>query len=505
MYKNSVLKLLAVVFLSVSLLSCVTRPSATRGEWSFKLNGGCIPGTTAVSEPVISNDIAFIGSRDGAVYAINANTGEQVWRFQTGSDLSNTSEKVRASKSSSVTDMLNTYAESVKGGSRGRQHISATPTVYNDTVYIGSWDNRFYALDAVTGREKWSFDARVPIFEKAVVADNKIIFVTGGFHQSGDKVDGLVYALNLASGKVLWVFDTLPADTKSRWRSHLPEVRNNLAYVVNMDGKRYEEGVEDKSYVHAIDIRTGKAFWSANVNGAWPSPLTINDSYIFLMTNIRGNANTSVLHAINISNGKETWRFEVVGGDDYGRSMDFHNMNISPLTKENLVFLATDRVVVAIDINTGKEQWRVGDNFVDKEWIRDIDLGPLLYITTKTTLHALNPKTGKTLWSKQLTYLINVGVWIHRVLDGVIYAAPHPSKLIAIDGLNGKELGTVVSPVFQNLIGSFLNLLGSDNAICSGPVKYGEQILLSSEMKWEMGKLIEKGRLFSVTAPKLNP
>ncbi len=497
--KNSILKLLAVVFLSVSLLSCATRSSVTRGEWSFELNGGCIPGTTAVSEPVISNGVVFIGSRDGAVYAINANTGKQVWRFQTGRDLSTTPEIVHASKSSSATDMLNTYAESVKGRSKGKRYISATPVVYNDTVYIGSWDNRFYALDAVTGKEKWSFDARVPIFKKAIIADQKIIFVTGGRHQFGDKVDGLAYALNPASGKVLWVFDTLPADTNSRWRSHLPEVRNNLAYVVNWDSKKYEEGVTDTSYIHAIDIKTGKARWSVNVNGAWPSPPTINDSYIFLITDTRGSADTSVLHAIDISNGKETWSFEVVGGNDYWRSMSSHNMYTSPLTHENLAFLATDRDVIAININTGKEQWRVGDKFADKEWISDIDLGPLLYITTKTTLYALNPKSGRTLWSKRLTYLTNVRVWIHRVMDGIVYAAPHPYKLIAIDGLSGKDLGTVVSPGLLN------SLLGSDNAICSGPVRYGNQIFLSTEMYWGMGKPISKGRLFSVAAPKLNP
>ena len=35
--------------------------------------------------------------------------------------------------------------------------MSASPTIVNGIVYVGSWDGFFYALDAHTGRPLWTF------------------------------------------------------------------------------------------------------------------------------------------------------------------------------------------------------------------------------------------------------------------------------------------------------------------------------------------------------------
>src|SRR6185369_3260818 len=43
--------------------------------------------------------------------------------------------------------------------------VTASPTVVNGTLYVGSWDGKFYAVDAVTGAERWHFtiDAQLAI------------------------------------------------------------------------------------------------------------------------------------------------------------------------------------------------------------------------------------------------------------------------------------------------------------------------------------------------------
>src|ERR1700730_11174132 len=35
--------------------------------------------------------------------------------------------------------------------------VSASPTVVNGVVYVGSWDGYFYAFDATSGRTNWIF------------------------------------------------------------------------------------------------------------------------------------------------------------------------------------------------------------------------------------------------------------------------------------------------------------------------------------------------------------
>ena len=38
-------------------------------------------------------------------------------------------------------------------------YVYASPAVADRLVYVGSYDHRLYALDAVTGEVRWSFDA----------------------------------------------------------------------------------------------------------------------------------------------------------------------------------------------------------------------------------------------------------------------------------------------------------------------------------------------------------
>jgi len=35
--------------------------------------------------------------------------------------------------------------------------VTANPIVVGSTVYVGSWDGHFYALDRVTGKPRWNF------------------------------------------------------------------------------------------------------------------------------------------------------------------------------------------------------------------------------------------------------------------------------------------------------------------------------------------------------------
>jgi outer membrane protein assembly factor BamB len=36
--------------------------------------------------------------------------------------------------------------------------VTANPIVVGSTLYVGSWDGHFYALDRVTGQARWKFE-----------------------------------------------------------------------------------------------------------------------------------------------------------------------------------------------------------------------------------------------------------------------------------------------------------------------------------------------------------
>jgi outer membrane protein assembly factor BamB len=94
--------------------------------WTFP-TGGAIAGGAA-----IVGNIAYIGSWDGYLYAIDVTTGAQQWRTFLGK--------------TSVTACYGT----------NNMGISSTPAVVNGVVYVGGGDSNWYAVDAATGNTLWS-------------------------------------------------------------------------------------------------------------------------------------------------------------------------------------------------------------------------------------------------------------------------------------------------------------------------------------------------------------
>jgi len=82
----------------------------------------------------------------------------------------------------------------------------SSPALSDGTVYFGSWDTFFYAVDAATGKEKWRFKG----------GDDPLIHNHVGFQSSPSIAFGVVYtgcrnsnvyALDTVTGKEKWRFN----------------------------------------------------------------------------------------------------------------------------------------------------------------------------------------------------------------------------------------------------------------------------------------------------------
>ncbi|MFC7196446.1 PQQ-binding-like beta-propeller repeat protein [Halosimplex aquaticum] len=71
--------------------------------------------------PTVDDDTIFTPCEDGALYALNVETGEERWRYQTGGRL------------------------------RASPVVKRTPTARDDVVFFGGADERIYAVNARTG------------------------------------------------------------------------------------------------------------------------------------------------------------------------------------------------------------------------------------------------------------------------------------------------------------------------------------------------------------------
>jgi outer membrane protein assembly factor BamB len=122
-----------------------------------KINGKTInavnTGTFTFSTPALAKNIAFIGSANGALYAIDIANGTIIDEFQTDGRKSNPYKVISANGSlnnNAFADLNSThYSIAVKYVERlfTAGSILSTPVIYKKSVYFGSTDGNFYGVE----------------------------------------------------------------------------------------------------------------------------------------------------------------------------------------------------------------------------------------------------------------------------------------------------------------------------------------------------------------------
>jgi outer membrane protein assembly factor BamB len=84
-------------------------------------------------------------------------------------------------------------------------YVYASPAVTNapglgPTIYLGSYDGTFYALDARSGRINWRFHAGGKISGSATIIGRIVYFADLGDHRT--------YGLGISTGRVMFEMDT---------------------------------------------------------------------------------------------------------------------------------------------------------------------------------------------------------------------------------------------------------------------------------------------------------
>jgi len=259
------------VLLTVALVFCLGRETQAQTQrWSFETGG------KVFSSPAVADGTVYIGSGDGNIYAVHAESGTERWRFETGG----------AVHSSPVVenDMLyvgsqdgKLYALSALDGkeiwsfeTKGEQsygpwdYYLSTPAISGDLVIFGSGDSNIYAINKDDGSVAWSF-ATGDIVHASPVVSGGVVFV-GSF-------DGYCYSLNADDGALIWKFDTSGA-------TYFPKGEVQKAALVH--GGAVYFGSRDYN-IYALDAQTGTGRWNMKEQGSWviAAPIVFRDRIYF--------------------------------------------------------------------------------------------------------------------------------------------------------------------------------------------------------------------------------
>ena len=145
------------------------------------------------------------------------------------------------------------------GTSRG---LEATPVVVDGALFTsGNW-GIVYALDAVSGHERWTYnpgvDGQWGRYSCCDVVNRGIAVWHGRVYVAS--LDGFLHALDAATGKLIWKVDTLPARDKDSFHytsTGAPVIAGNMV-VIGTAGADFKGA---RGSISTYDVVTGAPRW----------------------------------------------------------------------------------------------------------------------------------------------------------------------------------------------------------------------------------------------------
>jgi outer membrane protein assembly factor BamB/predicted phosphodiesterase len=246
-------------------------------RWQYDLDDGL--SHWIYSAPVVDTGKLYAGNA-GKFVCLDAESGKMLWEKQYGSD------------------WVSSWA---------------TPSIADDTLFFGAiWnDKNCYAVDANTGEVIWSYKcsglhtAPVPYQNKLYIAD----------------VDGKLAALDIHTGKELWLFQMDKA-----WSLTTPTRANDM--IIAASGK---------GTVYAVDAETGSLRWQFRAGESLlrMSPYQANYATIFSSPVVSGK-----IVYIGASDGN-FYALDLLTGNLIGKQ-DFDSPIVStPAISGNTLYLVT--------------------------------------------------------------------------------------------------------------------------------------------------------------------
>ena len=257
------------------------------------------------SKPTAANGLVFFGTPARFVYAVNAETGEEKWKFELGGSISGaptydngriyigqqgaeeefycldaeTGKEIWNQKtgwvwgSATVSDglvfipcvdgyvmTLNAENGQMLWRHRFNMSVCSEPCVEGDQVFFGSWDNYLIAFDKLTGNVNWKFQ--------------------GGGTDSGVSIvkNGRIYSKNKCidakTGELIWEFK----DGNSIFNI-TPAYHNGRVYMSCWHGLGLG-GICVEAVIYCIDAETGEKIWT-HLGGGLSSPVVDDENVYF--------------------------------------------------------------------------------------------------------------------------------------------------------------------------------------------------------------------------------
>lgn len=272
--------------------------------------------------PVVANGAVYFGSYESGqnFYALDANTGVELWSFPTGGVL-DTPAVANGVVYFCTFISPALYALNATTGSRmwslGIDCGQSAPTIVNGVVYVGSEYQRnvVYAVNAATGSELWTYTTAGDMAASPAVFDG-VVYVCSS---NPDEF----YALNASTGALIWTNSSVGCQSSS------PTVANGIIYIGS-----------ENSNVYALSSSTGATLWSYTTASAVETTPAVANGIVYV------GSDDYTVYALNAKSGAFVWSY-FTGGVVYS----------SPAVANGVVYVGSDGYLFALNAKTGAALW----------------------------------------------------------------------------------------------------------------------------------------------------
>ncbi|MDX6425662.1 MAG: hypothetical protein QOD52_1067 [Gaiellaceae bacterium] len=286
------------------------------------------------------------------------------------------------------------------------------PVVADGRLFLSTFDGRFYALDARTGRAVWRWNSNRCGWASPAIAGGLVIqtFIGRSCALDVPGADGEVVAFDRHTGAIRWRRTIGPTESS-------PLVANGLVYVGDWSG-----------HVTALDVRNGATRWTFRTGGAVKSSPALAGGRIVI-----GSYDGHV-YALDARTGRLVWRASAQ--PRLGAHGNFYS---TPSAAYDRVYIgSTDGKVYSFGAETGRLRWSHSTgSYVYASpavWRQLVLVGSYDHV-----FYAFDAATGVVRWSFRANGRISGAA---SVIDGVVYFSTFAHRSYALAASTGRLLWT---------------------------------------------------------------
>jgi quinohemoprotein ethanol dehydrogenase len=307
--------------------------------WTYEIGPG---GGNQEGTPLMSNGVFYGITNWSIVYALDARTGKELWRYDPNVDQAVTRPKICCGV------------------------VNRGLAIYEGKIFVPVVDGRLVALDAAKGTEIWSvqttpIDQNYTMTMAPRIAKNKVVVGNSG---SEKPVRGFFSAYNVNTGKLEWRFYTVPGDPSKGFENKAMEM---AAKTWSGDWWKLGGGGTVWDGI-TYDPDTNLVFAGTGNGGPWPEELRQSKGL--------DNLFIASVVAVDADSGEYKWHYQFVPGDSWDfdsvQQLTFADLRINGQNRKVLMQANKDGFFYVLDRTNGK--LISAEPYVQVNWASEIDL-----------------------------------------------------------------------------------------------------------------------------------